>query len=105
MITDYFVKWKSYGPESNSLVQENNMDANKLIKEFLAECIDMVITNHSQSTIVLNARHKDGKNAGSQDEWQYLIKPPDLAIEYWYYKKDIPELVHLIDKYWEENKK
>ncbi len=39
-VTDYFVKWKGYGPESNSWVQEDNMDADKLIKEFLSEHVN-----------------------------------------------------------------
>ncbi len=42
-VTDYFVKWKGYGPESNSWVREDNMDANELIEEFLTKHIDMVI--------------------------------------------------------------
>ncbi len=41
-VTDYFVKWKGYGPESNSWVWEDNMDADELIEEFLAEHIDKI---------------------------------------------------------------
>ncbi len=43
LVTDYFIKWKGYGPESNSWVQEDNMDTDELIEEFLAKHIDMVI--------------------------------------------------------------
>ncbi len=39
-VTDYFIKWKGYGPESNSWVWEDNMDVDKLIKEFLADHIN-----------------------------------------------------------------
>ncbi len=39
-VTDYFVKWKGYGLESNSWVREDNMDADKLIKEFLMEPVN-----------------------------------------------------------------
>ncbi len=42
-VTDYFVKWKGYGPESKSWVQEDKMDADELIEEFLTEHVDMVI--------------------------------------------------------------
>ncbi len=40
MVTDYFVKWKGYGPESNSWVREDQMDADKLIEEFLTKHVD-----------------------------------------------------------------
>ncbi len=39
---DYFVKWKGYGPESNSWVREDNMDTEELIDEYLAEHVNMV---------------------------------------------------------------
>ncbi len=29
------------------------MDANELIEEFLAECVDLVITDYPQSTIII----------------------------------------------------
>ncbi len=41
-VTDYFVKWKGYRPESNSWVQENHMDVEELINKYLAKHIDMV---------------------------------------------------------------
>ncbi len=43
-VTDYFVKWKGYGPESNSWVWEDNMDTDELIEEFLAEHVNKVNT-------------------------------------------------------------
>ncbi len=43
-VTDYFIKWKEYGPESNSWVWEDNMDTEELIDEYLAEHVDMVIS-------------------------------------------------------------
>ncbi len=36
-VTDYFVKWKGYGPESNSWVREDNMDAEELIDKYHAD--------------------------------------------------------------------
>ncbi len=41
-VTDYFIKWKGYGPESNSWVREDNMDAEELINKYLAKHVDMV---------------------------------------------------------------
>lgn len=43
MVTDYFIKWKGYGPESNSWVKESEMNADELIAEFEAEHIDTLI--------------------------------------------------------------
>ncbi len=40
------------------------MDANELIEEFLAEHIDAIATEHPQSTIILDAKHKDRKSDG-----------------------------------------
>ncbi len=42
-VMDYFIKWKSYRPESNSWVWKDHMDANELIEEFLTEHVDGVI--------------------------------------------------------------
>ncbi len=63
-VTDYFVKWKGYGPESNSWVREDHMDTDKLIEEFLAEHLNAVVTDHPQSTIIVDAKHKDRKPNG-----------------------------------------
>lgn len=41
-MTDYFVKWKGYGPESNSWVREDDMDPDDLVKEFLSKHIDQI---------------------------------------------------------------
>ncbi len=38
--TDYFVKWKGYGPESNTWVREGDMDADELIDDYLAQKIN-----------------------------------------------------------------
>ncbi len=43
-VMDYFVKWKGYGPESNSWVREDNMDAEELVDKYLAEKVNR--TNH-----------------------------------------------------------
>ncbi len=50
---DYFVKWKGYGPESNSWVREDNMDTDELIEEFLAEHIDLIITYTPTATVII----------------------------------------------------
>ncbi len=41
-VTDYFIKWKGYRPESNSWVWEDNMDAEEVIDEYLTKHVDMV---------------------------------------------------------------
>ncbi len=46
-VTDYFIKWKGYRPESNSCVQEDNMDAKELIDEYLAKHVDMVVSKQT----------------------------------------------------------
>ncbi len=38
--TDYFVKWKGYGPESNTWVREGDMDADELIDDYLTQKIN-----------------------------------------------------------------
>ncbi len=38
--TDYFVKWKGYGPESNTWVREGDMDADELIDDYLTQRIN-----------------------------------------------------------------
>ncbi len=52
-MTDYFVKWKGYGPESNSWVREDNMDADELIEEYLTEHIDLVASDKPDATIII----------------------------------------------------
>ncbi len=54
-VTNYFVKWKGYGPESNSWVLEDNMDMDKLIEEFLAEHVNWI--------------------ANRTPDWQFYIDP------------------------------
>lgn len=66
-VTDYFIKWKGYGPESNSWVREDHMDANELIEEFLMEHVDLVVTSNPKAIIVIDARHPNGQ--GLQEEW------------------------------------
>ncbi len=63
-VTDYFVKWKGYGPESNSWVREDDMDADKLIKEFLMEHIDLVTTDKPDATIIIAVERPDGEHWG-----------------------------------------
>ncbi len=54
-MTDCFIKWKGYGPESNSWVQEDDMEADKLIEEFLTEHIDLIVTDKPDATIIITA--------------------------------------------------
>ncbi len=54
-VTDYFVKWKGYGPESNSWVREDDMNTDELIEEFLTEHIDLIATDRSDATIIIMA--------------------------------------------------
>ncbi len=75
------------------------MDTDELIEEFLAEHVDTVATDHPQSTIIIDAKHKDEKSDGPQDEWIYLVKPPSPAIEWWYLEKELRSLTPLINKY------
>ncbi len=39
-VTDYLIKWKGYGLESNSWVKERDLDAEELIDEYLAERVN-----------------------------------------------------------------
>ncbi len=84
------------------------MDADELIKEFLAEHVDLVVTDMPQVTIVINAWHKDSNIFSPRDKWQYLIWPADDPMygpvtKVWYYTQEVPSYAQLIDKYWEEN--
>ncbi len=72
-VTDYFIKWKGYGPESNSWVQEDNMDADELIEEFLTEHIDLITTDKPDATIIIMVERPDGEHWGPREGWQYLI--------------------------------
>ncbi len=106
--TNYFVKWKGYGPESNSWVREDDMDADELIKEFLTEHIDLITTNRPDATIIITAERPDGEHWGPRDGWQYLIRPADSpqygpAVETWYYEHELLQYPKLFDAYWEIN--
>ncbi len=79
------------------------MDADELIEEFLVEHIDAVTTDHPQSTIIIDVKHKDRKSNGPRNDWVYLVKPPSSAIEWWYLEEELSSLTPLINKYWEIN--
>ncbi len=64
MTTDYFVKWKGYGPESNSWVREDDMEADELIEEFLTEHIDLVTTDKLDVTIIITAERSEREHWG-----------------------------------------
>ncbi len=46
-VTDYFIKWKGYGPESNSWVKERDLDTEELVDEYLAKRV-----NHTDDAMV-----------------------------------------------------
>ncbi len=62
-VTDYFVKWKGYGPESNSWVWEDNMDADELVDKYLAKHVDMVISKRADWQSYMDKR--TGKKYGT----------------------------------------
>ncbi|PBK84115.1 hypothetical protein ARMGADRAFT_944080, partial [Armillaria gallica] len=76
--TDYFVKWKGYGLKSNSWVREEDMDADKLIEEFLAKHVDMVIINPIR---IIDA--KPDEEVMDYFYWQYLISAKS-GLPQWY---------------------
>ncbi len=65
-VTDYFIKWKGYGPESNSWVREDDMDADELIDNYLAEHVDMV--NDEKEDWEYHTDPRTGKKLRSWDE-------------------------------------
>ncbi len=72
-VTDYFIKWKGYGPESNSWVQEDHMDTDELIKEFLTKHVDMVINRTANWQSYTDPR--TGKKLWYEEEnadWDWL---------------------------------
>ncbi len=79
------------------------MDTDELIEEFLVEHVNAIVMDHPQSTIIVDAKHKDGKSDGPQNKWVYLVKPPSPANKWWYSEKELPSLTPLINKYWEIN--
>ncbi len=105
-VTDYFIKWNGYGPESNSWIWEDHMDTDELIEEFLMEHVDLVVTSNPKATIVINAKHPNRQ--GPWEEWQYLIHPGDdpqygPQVEMWFYTHQVPLYLWLIQEYWEVN--
>ncbi len=107
-VTDYFVKWKGYGPESNSWVRGDNMDADELIEEFLVEHIDLIATDKPDATIIITAEWPDREHWGPQERWQYLVQPANSpafgpAAETWYFEHELPQYAKLFDKYWDIN--
>ncbi len=79
------------------------MDADELIEEFLTEHVDAIVTDHPQSTIIVDAKHKYRKSDSPQNEWVYLVKSPSPANEWWYSEEELLNLTPLIEKYWEIN--
>ncbi len=75
-VTDYFIEWKRYGPESNSWVREDNMDTEELIDKYLTEHVDMVNTRKPNWQFHLNPR--TGKKMwyndwyGEDKDWDWL---------------------------------
>ncbi len=107
-VTDYFIKWKGYGPESNSWVREDDMDADKLIKEFLTEHIDLIATDKPDATIIITAERPDSEHWGPREGWQYLIRLGEHlrygpAAEMWYYEYELPQYAKLFNEYWDIN--
>ncbi len=63
----------------------------ELIEEFLAEHIDLIVTDNPQATIIITVERPDGEHWGPHEGCQYLIQPADSptygpAAETWYYK-------------------
>ncbi len=106
-VTDYFIKWKGYGPESNSWVREEDMDTDELIEEFLTEHIDLIATDKLDTNIII-AEQPDREHWGPREGWQYLVRPgkhPQFRqpAETWYYEHELPQYAKLFDKYWDIN--
>ncbi len=107
-MTDYFVKWKGYGPELDSWVREDDMEADELIEEFLTEHIDLITTNKPDATIIITEERPDRDHWGPWEGWQYLIRPgkhPQFRqpAETWYYEHELPQYMKLFDEYWDIN--
>ncbi len=71
-VTNHFVKWKGYGPESNSWVQEDNMDTDELVKEFLAKHIDMVINRTPDWHFYIDPFMKKRVWYDQEEDWDWL---------------------------------
>ncbi|SJL16278.1 uncharacterized protein ARMOST_19798 [Armillaria ostoyae] len=98
IVTDYFVKWKGYGPEEHKWMAEKELiHAKEAIAEYLKNRKDMItvqaIVVDEKRNIVISDTIK------ADDSWRYLVKRP-LNISYWEVEDEIPELKDLINDYW-----
>ncbi len=80
-VTDYFVKWKGYRPESNSWVWEDSMDTNELIEDFLAEHIDRIANRTPDWHFYIDPFTKNRVWYDQEEDWELLGGHDDPSMD------------------------